>query len=225
MHVDHAFYFLATVLVLWCVTLRLARTVIRRPASTGRVVVVTGVFAASAALLPFGQFSLWRWLYSAHANPSIPFVGILAIHLLSVATGRAWFERREWLTTWLMGALLGTWLYLPILGLAHYDVYAVHWEGRWIAAGATVIALALLATGNRAGLLLGAGLLGHLLGVLESGNLWDYLVDPFLWLLSLIGLVHAAVQRVRGRGGKPHPTPAPAARPLPLGSDLLEEGR
>ena len=197
MSLDHAFYFVATVLGVWCATIRLAKGLTRAPRLSARILWITAVVSVAFALVPLGRFSLWRWLFSAHANPSVPLLGVLALYVLGAATGRSWFSRRDWRALWWVGAGLGTWLYLPVLGLAHYDAYAVHWEGRWIAAGATVLAMLLLLFGNRAGLLIVAALLGHLLGVLESVNLWDYLVDPFFWLLSLGGLLQAAFTRTR----------------------------
>ena len=204
----HTFYFLVVALALWCVVLRVAKMVHRQPRVPRLSFVLCGLLGITAALLPIGEFSLWRWLYSAQSNPSIPFGCMLLLCLASAATGRPWFTRADWVVLWALGAGLGTLLYLPVLGLAHYDLYTMDWEGRWIAAGATTMAVTLLALGNRAGLIILASLLGHVLDLLESDNLWDYLVDPVFWLISLGGVVNAA-WRWRGatRGPATPPTP------------------
>jgi hypothetical protein len=62
----------------------------------------------------------------------------------------------------------------------------------------------LIVTGNRFGLVLGLGVLAFDLRLLESQNLWDYLVDPVFALVSLIALARGAVRRVaRLRPGLP----------------------
>jgi len=42
-----------------------------------------------------------------------------------------------------------------------------------------------LAWGNRFGVVLLSALLAYALTALESRNCWDYVMDPFFWLISL----------------------------------------
>ncbi len=150
-------------------------------------------------LMPAGQFPVWLWAYSAHANLSLSLVAVSVVMLVQAGTGFRWFRRADWWALWSVGALAGTLLYLPSLGLPFYDPYRLHWDGRWVWGGWIALTVALSAFGNRAGVLLLAGLLGYLLDALESDNLWDYMIDPPFWLLSVAGLVVMAMRK------RPHP--------------------
>jgi len=74
------------------------------------------------------------------------------------------------------------------------------------------VALPALAWGNRAGVLMLASLMAYELETLESHNAWDYLVDPFYWLLSVGGVAMHGLARLRaawgGRVGARTPLPA-----------------
>jgi len=67
------------------------------------------------------------------------------------------------------------------------------------------LALAVLAIagGLRAGLLLVAALAALGLDALESRNAWDYVIDPFYWLLSLGMLGATFLRAIRQRGSAP----------------------
>jgi hypothetical protein len=153
----------------------------------------------ATVLSPAGQFPVWLWAYSAHANLSLSLVAVSVVMLIQASTGYRWFRRTDWWALWAVGALAGVVLYLPSLGLPFYDPYRLHWDGRWVWVGWIAVTVALLAFGNRAGVLLLAGLLGHLLDALESDNLWDYMIDPPFWLLSVAGLAVMAMRKSPGR--------------------------
>ena len=154
-----------------------------------------------AALLwiPLRGLPLWRWGYSAHANPSLTLVAMMVVFAAESGWHKQWLNAREWLTLWAVGAIAGLALYLPVLGLPVYDIYALDWESRWVAAGCTLLVLCLLATGNRAGIVLLIPLAAHVVNVLESDNLWDYLIDPGYWLLSIVGLSRFGWRTLRQR--------------------------
>jgi len=82
------------------------------------------------------------------------------------------------------------------------------------------LAAALLAGGNRLGVLLLAALLGYSVQALESQDCWDYALDPIFWIWSLgavgTGIVREAARWVlgkregRARRGEEQPVPAGA---------------
>jgi hypothetical protein len=84
----------------------------------------------------------------------------------------------------MFGACVGSVLYLHPLCFGTIDLYYWGWdrEGPW-AIGA--LAIAFLACGNRLGVLLLLALIAFAVDVLESTNCWDYIIDPFFWLISV----------------------------------------
>jgi len=66
------------------------------------------------------------------------------------------------------------------------------------------LAVLAIAGGLRAGLLLVAALAALGLDALESRNAWDYVIDPFYWLLSL-GMLAAIWLRAARRSRRAGP--------------------
>jgi hypothetical protein len=98
-------------------------------------------------------------------------------------------------------SLIGLGFYPLALGLAPVDPYRLGWQPLWmllILAGLTPVlwrwAPVLL-------VILGVDVLAFALGLLESRNLWDYLLDPLLFFYAL-GSSFAATVQV-GSWGRP----------------------
>ncbi len=60
--------------------------------------------------------------------------------------------------------------------------------------------------------LVGLGLLAWVAGLMESTNLWDYLMDPWLAIAAMIQCMKAGVQSLLHR----YKPLASASRPVPL---------
>jgi hypothetical protein len=105
-------------------------------------------------------------------------------------------------------ALLPQWPLLP---------RAIYPSGFGFGALAGLLALAVLLCALPASRMAGAGLLlvGAVFAVtrLPTGNLWDALLDPWLWLLAQGLLVRAALGAVRRRRVRPRPRPRPRPQP------------
>ena len=105
-------------------------------------------------------------------------------------------------------ALLPQWPLLP---------RAIYPSGFGFGALAGLLALAVLLCALPASRMAGAGLLlvGAVFAVtrLPTGNLWDALLDPWLWLLAQALLVRAALGAVRRRRVRPRPRPRPRPQP------------
>jgi hypothetical protein len=141
--------------------------------------------------IPLRGVPLWNWVFTFCPNPSLPLVGVVAVALARHLGEMRLLQPREWRTLWVFGAVAGTLLYLHPLLPSGSDPYYWGWHHAvsvWALAG---LALAAFATGNRTGFLFLAALIAYELQVLESPNGWDYLVDPFYWMLSLgLGVRH-----------------------------------
>ena len=98
-------------------------------------------------------------------------------------------------------ALTGLLLYPMALGLGPFDPYSLGFSGLGFSAPWLPLLLAAAATaawwrGLRAtAVVLLAVFWGWLLGVGESQNLWNYLLDAWLWLFALAWLPYSLVTR------------------------------
>ncbi|MEY3608436.1 MAG: hypothetical protein RLZZ447_1224 [Verrucomicrobiota bacterium] len=193
------FYVGAVILLLWAGVAAAARG-LAPGAFCCRRRLLLGVFAAGLAFLPLGGVPLWVRAFSFHPNPCLPLLGLGVVVWGRVVLERTWFGRDDWLALWGFGAVVGTVLYGHPLVATDVDVYFWGWERGVAATALGALAVLALVGGLRAGLLLVAALAALGLDALESRNAWDYVIDPFYWLLSLgmIGMMLGrAVRRPR----------------------------
>ena len=149
------------------------------------VKVAYATIAVLMLFVPFNGMPLWNWVFSFCPNPSVPMVGLVCAALWQHLGGVRVLQPVEWRTLWGFGAVAGTMLYLHPLLPSSTDLYYWGWQHAvsvWAMAGLAVV---VFTRGNRAGFFFLAALIAYELRALESPNAWDYLVDPFYWLLSL----------------------------------------
>ncbi len=196
----HGYFVFAVALLLWSVLVWTAELTVTRGARAGLPLTASlGAIALSGTAFPLGDFTLWRWLMSVHANPSVLFVGFLAAYVGSRLAGRPWLTVADRLTAYLIAFVVGGVLYGSATGYLRPDLYAWAWESEWVVVGTGALAAVLIVRGNRIGILLVVALAAHGVDLIESDNVWDYLIDPFFWFLSVYGLVHYAIKRVFSR--------------------------
>lgn len=188
-----AFYVAAVILLLWAGLAAAARRLAPGGCSC-RHRLLLGLAAAGLAFVPLGGVSLWVRAFSFHPNPCLPLLGLGVVAWGRVVLERSWFGREDWHALWAFGAVTGTVLYVHPLVAADFDVYFWGWERGVAASVLGALAVLALARGLRAGLLLVAALAALGLDALESRNAWDYVIDPFYWLLSL-GMLGAILFR------------------------------
>ena len=160
--------------------------------------------SAVVVLLPFQGIALGRWVAGLNFTPSIPLLALLA--------GRVWknvfqtevFRPTDTRTAWLFGALIGTALYPLSLGLGDFDPYEWGWSFSVLFPLIALVTIFLIWKQNRFGLLLFLASAAYDARCLESPNLWDYLVDPVYWLLSVALLTISFLKKInRLRAGHP----------------------
>ena len=145
--------------------------------------------AVGLALLPLGDPPLRAWLYGFSGALSLPALFLMA----DLAGRRLWslelLPRPDQGALVTGAALAGLLLYPMALGLGPFDPYALGFSGPWLPLLIAAAAAAAWWRGLRAtALVLLAVLWGWLLGLGESHNLWDYLLDAWLWLFALLWL-------------------------------------
>jgi hypothetical protein len=81
----------------------------------------------------------------------------------------------------------GVFLYPTALGWGDWDAYRLGWGSYGMLLGLVALVLAFWCQGLRLlPLLVALALLGWVVGVMESDNLWDYLIDPWLVIFALL---------------------------------------
>jgi len=161
----------------------------------GRAVTVV-VLAAALLWVPVAGSSGLAALRGAIASPAVTTLVILAALLLARCRGVSLFASGGRAHIAALVALTGLLFYPPALGVGPVDPYGWGYDtaalplaagalamvcgvaGRWVVAGALTAALA-----------------AWRLQLLDSPNLWDYLIDPLLAIGGLLALVVYAVRR------------------------------
>jgi hypothetical protein len=166
---------------------------------------LVGVLSVVLLLFPFNGVALWRQLHWLMPHPSLPLIGLICAALAERLFRTAVFKRSDWTAIWVFGAVAGTALYLHYVVASGVDFYYWGWE-RGVSAlvlGGTAVGYLIL--GNRLGVLLLVALLAYAFLAFDSHNCWDYVIDPFYWLASLVGV---AVRLRRLRTRSPERVPA-----------------
>lgn len=209
------FYAAVAVLTLWLALLSCARL---KPNGRTRILKVL-IGAATVALLfvPISGLPLWSRAFSFYPNPSLPMLGIICAALWQRLLGLRAFKSTDWTAVWWYGAAGGTVLYFHPFVFGGVDLYFWGWDrdvAVWSLAAITVV---LLVSGSRLGILLLAALLAYAVNALESQNCWDYIMDPFYWLISIAVVAIRALMRAfrllleRSQTGKQKPAVESAA--------------
>lgn len=86
-------------------------------------------------------------------------------------------------------SLIGLLLYLSTFGFFKIDFYSYGYLSLIMLCSVSGLSFLLMLFNRRLGLVLMIALLGFYLKLQASNNLWDYLLDPVLWLVLLINLV------------------------------------
>ena len=124
--------------------------------------------------------------------------------LLRPVLGGAAIDARSRLALQTLVGAGGVWLYPSAVGLGPLDPYRLGYATPWFVLGLLVLAAAGLCGLRPVTLGLSLAVLAWALGVYESRNLWDYLVDPPVaaWGLGALVLRGAAALRAP-RGARP----------------------
>lgn len=160
--------------------------------------------ALGLAVLPLQGLPLARWLAGVVDHWSVPTQALLVARVVQDFFGRELLRREDRQTAWFFGAVAGAALYPMALGLGAFDPYSLGWHFGPLLAGMGIAAVILQWRGNRFGVVLLLATVAWALGVPESGNYWDCLMDPFYFLASL-GALGAKLLRRRSPQLQPPP--------------------
>ena len=176
--------------------------VVRRTAGSGRWVewFVAGFFVF--LWMPAGPASLpvVAYVRGISSDPSMTLIALACLSMTQDFMDRSLVSRREYTALFAVVALAAVFLYPSALGWGDWDAYRLGWDGKalWLA----LLAISLLFLSLRLWLLPALvcfALMAWTSGVLESANLWDYLLDPWLVIFSISRSVKSLVGLFAGR--------------------------
>ena len=150
------------------------------------LLLLAGAIAFGVLLLPIEGVGLAGWAAGLSANVSISLTGIVAVAVWERAFARIIFSPQEWTTAWITGAIGGVALYPFALGVSSFDPYEWGWRFSPLFVVVGAMTAWLIWRRNRFGFLLLLAIAAFQLHLLESSNYWDYLLDPFYCLTSLV---------------------------------------
>lgn len=139
---------------------------------------------AAAVLLPAGGFPIWCHLRGVAGDLSVTSIALL-LGAAAAAAGKGPFRAGDVAAIAAAAALAGLLLYPTAAGFTPFDAYRLGWRPFGLACWALAFSLWAWVSGRRSAALVPLGaLLAFDFRALESANLWDYLLDPFLVLFS-----------------------------------------
>ena len=164
--------------------------------------------------VPFGtaQLPLLAYVRGISSDLSTTLVALACLSL-----GRHLFDwpamaQREKMVLYVVLAAAAVVLYPTALGWGDWDAYRPGWGSFGMLGILLLLSLACWIAGLRLlPALVGLALLAWVAGWMESGNLWDYLIDPWLAILAMIHCIKAGVRGVLYR----YRLRAPVTRPSP----------
>ena len=175
--------------VLAVIALRLPGVV--RLAKVQRAILIVAVFVL--ALVPFGALPL-----AGYARGATGDLSITSIVLLWVALLRPWItcEEKSRVSLLMLAALSAVVFYPLALGVGIIDPYRIGYGEPLFVLALLVIALvAWYRKSSMIVLCIALALFAWSIGWYESGNLWDYLLDPFVSIYAVWAATAKLVKR------------------------------
>jgi hypothetical protein len=182
------------------VTLVLFLCAPRRWTQRPRSAVVVLVLALGAACVPLNGLPVAAWIRGAIDDLSMVSMMLLALACFCRVSGRTFMSMTEKRALRVMVLTAGVVLYPASLGMAMADPWQWGFEPRWMITLTGLMAVLMgLAGGWTLAMLLGMATMAFVLGLKESPNYWDYLLDPLLVITMAVECLSAAIARGRNR--------------------------
>ncbi len=147
--------------------------------------------------LPLGtaQLPMLAFIRGISSDLSVTLVALACLGLCQRLFGLAAPARRETTALTRVLAVAAVVLYPSALGWGDWDAYRIGWASYSLWASLLVLCVFCWAQGLRlVPLLVGLSLLAWSAGLMESANLWDYLIDPWLAIASLVQCLRSGVR-------------------------------
>lgn len=175
--------------LLGCMILLIATPLvfIRRPRFSRKAVTIFLFTMLGVSILPIYDLPVIAYIRGVSGDLSITSMALLSIFIAEAYTGQHYlidFEKRRMQRLLLTAGLV---LYPFALGLSSWDSYAAGYGSIWFALALLLVSICLVVGQSWTILgILWAATLAYLVGILGSTNLWDYLIDIWLFLLVVM---------------------------------------
>ena len=175
-----------------------------------RWVVMLAVFLAMWLPVGAAQLPVLAFARGVSSDLSTTLVALACLSLGQRLFGWPAMARREGLALSMAIAVAAVVLYPTALGWGDWDAYRPGWGSFYMLGTLLVLSMVFWVKGLRLlPALVGLALMAWVTGWMESGNLWDYLMDPWLTIGAVVQCLKTGVSDVRQR----YRLRAPAARP------------
>lgn len=157
-------------------------------------------------------FLLLWWPVGAAHIPVVAYIrGVssdLSVTLVMLACVGLWqrlcsvtlVDSRERAALFVVVVLAAVLLYPTALGWGDFDAYRPGWGSPAMLAGLLVLSVAgWLLNFRLLPLLIAAAMLAWVAGLMESANLWDYLMDPWLAVTAFVHCLRAGIMKLLNR--------------------------
>jgi len=167
-------------------------TLVKQPRFSRKSITIVMFVILGLAILPINDLTLLAYIRAVLADLSITSMVMLSIMIASSYSGQQYItnhDRRLLGNSLLIGALI---LYPLGLGLTPYDTYSIGY-GDPLLFG-LLLAFAAYTLWKKAMFVLGLLLMtiiAYLLNVLASDNLWDYMLDPWIIIVTITHRMHS----------------------------------
>ena len=167
--------------------------------------IALGVFVVLWWPVGSAQLPIVAYIRGISSDLSITLVALACIVSLRAQLGFDPLDRRNVTALWVAVAAAALVLYPLALGWGDWDPYRLGWgtTGIWlgllsISVVCWLIKLRLLP------FLIALAVLAWSTGVLESTNLWDYLIDPWLAMVAIFQCVRVGIKTILRRSSPVH---------------------
>jgi len=152
--------------------------------------------------LPVGppQLPVAAYVRGLTSDFSVSLVIWAALGLATRLSGLTAFDRREWQAVFYGVGVAALFLYPLALGWGDWDAYRLGWGSAAMWAGLAILCVVCWFAGLRLlPLLIGVAVLSWTAQLMESNNLWDYLLDPWLACAAIFKSLSVSATQLRQR--------------------------
>lgn len=155
------------------------------------------LFAVLCGPVGTAQLPIVAYIRGISSDLSITLVALACLGLRRHLLGLRAIERRERSVLFAVVAAAALLLYPSALGWGDWDAYRLGWGTPGMLLVLLVLSLVCWLRGLRLlPMLVAAALLAWSAGLLESSNLWDYLMDPWLSMAALVYCAKAVIVKL-----------------------------
>lgn len=166
---------------------------IAKPAAPRLAILLAAVFVLM--LIPFGGMPIAAYVRGVTGDLSITTLVLLWCALLRPWFGCVAVEAKHRYALLIMIALAALALYPMALGVGAYDPYRLGYGNPQFIVVLLLLALAAwFRKSSLIALCIALATLAWAAGWYESGNLWDYLLDPFMAIYALAAIISCGVK-------------------------------